>query len=155
MITAIFDIDGCIADSSRRVAAYITTAKATGTKINWPAFFDNMENDPPIQPVLDIAEALDNAGYEIVFCTGRPAQYMHQTMKWLNAHIPWREDDQYRLLMRPENVFINDDILKQGMLATLRNAGLTVELAFDDRQRILRMYQREGVVAIGTNASAF
>src|SRR5436190_19874400 len=74
------DMDGTIADATRRERKYLRSGKK-----DWPGFFRNMENDPPIDDVLSQVKELarDN---DIIILTGRPEKYRRQTEQWLERH---------------------------------------------------------------------
>src|SRR3954453_10819507 len=86
----IVDMDGTIADASRRERKFLL-----GKVKDWNGFFRDMENDPPITPVLDHVKKLAKR-YDIVILPGRPEKYRHQSEKWLAKHqVPYTD-----LLMR-------------------------------------------------------
>jgi len=150
------DIDGTVADSSRRLAKYITPAREAGTTLDWLAFFCDMENDPPILPVIDILKAaLDaNPELELVFSTGRPDTYELTTEAWLRRYFDTHAG-RWSLMCRRAGDRRNDDIIKREIVAHVRGLGIRPIMAFDDRARILKMYQREGIIAVGIDAHDF
>lgn len=133
MKTAIFDIDGTIANIEHRV--HLAIAK------EWDEFHKDLHLDSTNDPVIEICRELKNKGYQIVLMTGRPENYLHRTKYWLNKNgiIP------SRIFMRPVGDYTGDVELKRSWLAELRETGYDVVMAFEDRQRVVDMWREEGV----------
>lgn len=81
----VFDIDGTLADASHRVRYINNTPK------NWPAFFEACRGDTVIEPIAKVARLMLANAYPIAYVTGRPEQYMAQTVEWLakNYFMEW------------------------------------------------------------------
>jgi uncharacterized HAD superfamily protein len=129
----IVDIDGTIADVKHR----LRHIEGKGKK-NWKAFFEAMDDDGPIDPVISRVREL-SADHEIVMLTGRPSSYGDRTRAWLKRFdVPF---DQ--LLMRGSGDRRQDFVTKEDLLRKLDIE--RVELAIDDRSPVCDMYERYGI----------
>src|SRR5258706_5768409 len=137
------DMDGTIADASRRVRKYLR-----GTKKDWPGFFRDMEHDPPIQSVLDRVKQLA-LKHDIVILTGRPEKYRPNTEEWLKHN----RVKYIQLLMRPRDDHRPDYESKAALLDEFLASGRKVVLALDDRGPVCDAYRERGVhvVLVGSN----
>ncbi len=142
----IFDIDGTLADISHRVHFI------EGEKKDWESFYEKMEDDKPIEAGLTLMNALFSYGHyvdkniEIVFCTGRPEKYRHQTSEWLYNNVrflPFMR--QANLLMRIDGDHRSDVEVKKEMLDCIRKTGYEVIMAIEDRKRVVDMWRENGV----------
>ena len=138
----IFDIDGTLADG------YFRTHFLTTEPKNWEAYFNYLEHDRKIEPVVTVLKSLRERGYGIIFCTARPDTYREQTAKWLFTH-GLADDNQLNepiLYMRKGNDRRSDDIVKSEMLDAIRELGkYEIVGVFDDRSRVVKMWQRRGL----------
>ena len=138
----IFDIDGTLADTSRRRHFLEKSPK------DWDAFYEGMDKDAVIEPIEFVLLCITNACYychfpvDIIFCTGRPERYREVTTRWLERKL---DIYNHRILMRKDGDFRADNIVKQEMLDQLKAEGIEVFLAFDDRQRVVDMWRRNGI----------
>jgi hypothetical protein len=76
MNIAVFDIDGCIADSWHR-REYIR-----GSKPDWDKFHKACGDDP-VLPLAKVAETLASVGWTIMYVTKRPEEVRMVTEQWL------------------------------------------------------------------------
>jgi uncharacterized HAD superfamily protein len=143
MDVAIVDIDGTVADVRHRLHFIETTPK------NWKSFFDRMDEDTPIVPMIKLVKALSSK-MTIFYCTGRPANYGSITTNWLNlAELP----DTKNLLMRPYKNFTSDVVVKQGQVNTIRKLGYNIVVAFDDREKVIQMYKENNIMTFDCSKS--
>lgn len=134
----ICDIDGTVADLTHRRHWVATKPK------NWKAFFQNIEQDKPIDPVINTIQALCASWCQIIFCSGRGDEHRVVTRAWLSRHIgDWTENCP--LYMRARGDFRADDIIKEELLAQIRKDGYDPKIAFDDRDRVVAMWRRNGI----------
>lgn len=135
MKTAIFDIDGTIADLSHRRHFIATKPK------NYAAFHKGASNDTPIWPVINVLKALHAAGYKIVLCSGRDGDFKQRTVDWLAKHeVPYDA-----LYIRAGKDYRADDIIKEELLDQILAAGYEPEIVFDDRNRVVDMWRKRGL----------
>lgn len=141
----IFDLDGTLALIDQRRAK---AARADG-KINWKTFFDprNIQLDQPNVPVIKMFNLLKNAGYKMIVFSGRDSVNKNATKEWLAKH--GIEPDILR--MRPEGSFTPDDKLKRDWLHELPEIGINIEdivCIFDDRDKVVKMWRKEGLTCM-------
>ena len=138
----IVDIDGTIADCSARLH------HIKGPNRDWGKFWVGMENDLPIQHVIQLVRAMwrmrmvggSQEHIEIIVVTARDKGVEHQTVEWLKRHIPY---DQ--LYMREANDFRKDAIVKKELLDQIRARGYDVLFALEDRDHNVEMFRANGV----------
>ena len=142
----IFDIDGTLADCSHRLHFIQSKPK------NWKAFFDGMEHDTPIRKTTHILHCLhiahDDVGVPwntIIFCTGRPESHRKETVDWLARYLgDWVYDAS--LYMRSSGDHRPDFEIKALLLAAMRVDGLDPKVAFEDRDQVVDMWRRNGLI---------
>lgn len=129
---ALVDMDGTLADCSHR-EHYIQ-----GARKNWPAFFRGMGEDPPNASIVELTRKLA-ADHEIVIVTGRPQEYLRETLNWLNRHaiVP------AQIWMRREGDHRPDYNVKREMLDHIPRERIAFVL--DDRERVCDMWESEGL----------
>lgn len=128
------DIDGTLANLEHRLQ-YINQ----GTK-DWDSFFSHMHLDTPILQNVELVKALSYSN-NIILVSGRPETYRKITEEWLaHNHIQY-----FTLLMRKTRDTRADDIVKEEILNTYLRKD-NIKLVIDDRPRVIRMWQRNGLV---------
>jgi len=149
MKVAIFDIDNCIADDSRRIPLIDYSQRDPVAR--YDRYHSECSGDPAknTEVVLEWAAAAER----IVFMTSRPVKFRPQTKLWLLANVPGLEDKiKFSLLMRD-----NDDVrssveVKQAQLERLKGYGCKIPddilAVFDDRKDILQMYRENGILNV-------
>ena len=139
--TIICDIDGTLADLSHR----LHHVQTPGKKKDWDAFFAAAPKDGVHEPVWETLRALhsiDGGGYNIIFCSGRPERTRRETSIWISSTC-WYKG--FELLMRKDGDRRDDSIVKQEIL----DAHIDKErvlFVLDDRQRVVDMWRRNGLV---------
>lgn len=135
----IFDIDGTLADCSHRLHWIASKPK------NWKAFFAGMENDAPITPTITVAQSLYGSCNNLIFCTGRPNKYRGVTLLWLEKHFgDWI--NALPLYMRDDRDNRPDYVAKEDMLRQMLEEGLDPKVAFEDREQVVAMWRRNGLI---------
>lgn len=108
-------------------------------KKDWKGFFDNMDKDTIIQPILDQVMELSKE-HNIVCVSGRPDSHEEETMYWLGKHgVPIQ-----CLIMRSKFDHRPDDEVKRDILHKYFKKE-NVHLVIDDRPRVIRMWREEGL----------
>ena len=133
----VVDMDGTIADASRREAKFLRRKKK-----DWPGFFDDMENDPPIREVLARVHELAET-HDIIILTGRPEKYRPQTETWLKKH----KVTPTEVLMRRTGDSRPDFEAKGALMRDLIDRR-TVVMALDDREPVCDSYRELGVYVV-------
>jgi len=140
--TVIFDLDGTLAliDERRRISIM------SNGKMDWDTFFDptNIALDGPNTPVIETARLFKKNGFDIVIFSGRSEITKEATEFWLEQfNVPFD-----LLKMRPtskEFKFMRDDDLKQGWLNELFPNKSEIFAVFDDRNKVVEMWRRNGI----------
>lgn len=132
----VFDIDGTIADGTHRlhhIKWLGDSPHPAEWRKDWGAYFSLLHLDEVIEPVAFILRAVHKAGAEICYCTGRPAEYIPATQKWLlNQNLPMAG-----IYHRAAGDFRDDNIVKPGLWRMIEADGFEIILIFDDRQRVV------------------
>jgi predicted secreted acid phosphatase len=150
------DIDGTIADIQHRVH-HLTDTKDGSVHKDWDAFYAEIEDDDPIQPTIDIVNALWKKGYHIILITGRDAERRALTIAWLLEHkVHWDV-----LLMRPIGDHRPDVKIKREWLKKMRDGELILcgievpEIVIEDRKKVIDMWREEGLIALHCDVGEF
>ncbi len=139
----IFDLDGTLALIDHR-KHFIDKARPGGA--DWTAFYAACVADQPNRPVIHAFNVLWNRGLDDVeIWSGRSEEVREQTRKWLfdNTTMRYREITPDVLRMREAGDFTVDHELKERWL---RFENPKPDLAFDDRDQVVAMWRRNGVV---------
>lgn len=133
----VVDMDGTIADASRREAKFLRRKKK-----DWPGFFRDMENDPPIKEILARVHELAET-HDIVILTGRPEKYRPQTESWLKKY----KVTPVEVLMRRSGDSRPDFEAKGALMRDLLERRAVI-MALDDREPVCQQYTALGVRCI-------
>lgn len=141
----IFDIDGTIADLTHRLKYINDTPKK-----DWNRFFAEVGKDAPIAHMRTLMyqlacgqmPALEPHRTCFVLVSGRMERCRADTEAWLIQHS-FPEHD--KLYMRSEGDYRSDDIVKADLLERLLADGYEPRMAFDDRDRVVKMWRTHGI----------
>ena len=133
----IFDIDGTIADLTHRRHHVATKPK------NWPAFHAGCVDDKPIDHIRTLLGHIrEGTTAPIIYVSGRNEAQRENTEQWIELHgFPLA----FHLYMRADGDFRDDSIVKLELLQRLRADGFEPIMAFDDRDRVVKMWRDNGV----------
>lgn len=130
----VFDIDGTLSNPEHRRHLVEKVPK------DWDAFFAAVIDDKPIVPVIMMAGLLGNE-CPLVLVSGRSSVCREATVEWLRVHsIVYNA-----LYMRKEGDRRADALIKQEILQQMRLDGWEPWMAFDDRDRVVKMWRENGV----------
>jgi hypothetical protein len=129
---ALVDMDGTLADCSHR------EHHIRGRRKNWPAFFRGMGDDPPNASIVELTRRLA-ADHEILIATGRPEEYLRDTLAWLKRH----KISPAQIWMRRNGDHRPDYTVKREMLDHIPRERIAFVL--DDRERVCDMWEDEGL----------
>lgn len=117
-------------------------------KPNWDAFHAACVDDTPIQPVNELFwNLLFGAQADIWIWSGRMDTVRQQTEAWLIEHITDATYVLSNLKMRPAGNYTPDDQLKESWLHAMSPKDRArLVMTFDDRDRVVAMWRRNGVV---------
>jgi len=135
----ICDIDGTIADNKHRAVWVSSKPK------NWKAYNKTMDQDTPIEWVIDIIQEFTVKGVPVIFCSGREEIYRDVTQAWINDHTGLREAPLY---MRGKKDYRRDDQVKSELYDTILADGFTPNLILDDRNQVVDMWRQRGLNCI-------
>ena len=141
----IFDIDGTLADCSHRRHFVASKPK------NWKAFNAGMEKDTLIKPVAKILDALIESHNAIIISTGREEIYKDNTIRWLGDNNIF----YHALYMRKAGDYRTDDIVKGEMLDQMIADGYNPVVAFDDRDRVVKLWRSRGLICAQVAEGSF
>lgn len=143
----IFDLDGTLADPEHR-KAWLKMDQLGDRK--WREFYRACRLDAPIFPVIETLDRLLRTNAEIWIVSGRSEEVAGMTRDWLRLYVPnfFADLDIYpaRLYLRREGDHRTDEALKQEFLDQMLPADrLRLVAAFEDRDRVVAMWRRNGV----------
>ena len=135
----ICDIDGTVADNKHRVHLL--------EQNKYDEYYSLTLSDPPILPVIKTIQSLRFSDdlTDMWFFSGRREDCKVDTLSWLRAHVGWWVPE-HELVMRKRNDFRDDLEVKQEMLDNMLDIDRQRLVAvFDDRQRVVDMWRRNGI----------
>jgi hypothetical protein len=132
----ICDLDGTLANCEHR-RHYVENKPK-----NWDAFYAGVSDDIVDDTVLTLLRDLDRY---VVFCTGRPERCRVDTDAWIGEH--YGRVRRYELLMRQDGDYRADYIVKQELLDNHIDKD-RVLFVLDDRQQVVDMWRRNGLVCL-------
>jgi hypothetical protein len=112
---------------------------------DWKSFNKLMGDDKPNYPLVELYKSLwRSKEYEIIILTGRNEESRKLTEQWL----AWNEIPFSTLLMRADNDFRTDHIVKEEMLHSLQSSGKNILFVVDDRKQVVDMWRRNGLTCL-------
>lgn len=124
-------MDGTLADCSHRLHFVQNKPK------DWRSFFAGCADDAPISHTYQVFVSLIRDGHDVEVWSGRPERCRDATEKWLFdllGEVPV-------LRMRADGDYRADDIVKEEFLGKYGRP----DLIFDDRDRVVAMWRRNGI----------
>lgn len=154
----IFDLDGTLANIGHRLHHIDPGTRAIDDKIlrttdplrdmnpclktpDWSAFYAGCVDDEPVLDIIEILFALHSTDHEIWVVSGRSDVVKEETLTWLRRHAVVPD----KLIMRPANDHTPDEELKERWLKDGTIPKDEVAYVFEDRQRVVDMYRRNGL----------
>lgn len=127
------DIDGTVANNDHR-------QHFLEGKKDWDGFFNALDKDQPIYPIIDKIIEENKSGKEIIFLTGRPERYKDLTKTWLKKYFTF----DIRILMRGDNDQRNKIITKKEIFIAnfKRNE---IDLVIDNDEELIKMWESFGL----------
>jgi hypothetical protein len=139
---AIFDFDGTLCSIDNR----LELAK----RKEWDAFYNETENSKPIMPILKIADSLGNDGFSIIVISSRPTNHLRSAILWTQEYSlcvdAW-------MLRQAEDMRPSDEVKQE--LFDLAKSRYDLAMAFDDRDKDVAMYRRNGILTLQVNAGMY
>lgn len=148
----IYDLDGTLALTHHR--QHILDDKTRPDR--WKAFFAACVNDAPNTSVLETMQHLLFFA-DVWIWSGRSSDVRQQTIEWLANHSCLMTHDIDKiLLMRDEGDFTPDEELKESWLHNLSHVDRRRLVAvFDDRDKVVAMWRKNGVPCFQVAPGAF
>lgn len=139
--TVIVDVDGTLAEFHPDTVHHWVLGPAK----QWDPFFAYMAEAPVIEPVARLVKLLKAQGQQIVICSGRPDTHRAHTQQWLARHeIPF--DAMY---LRPDgHDHVDDEKVKEALLAAMRDDGFEPWLVLDDRDAVVAQWRALGLTCL-------
>lgn len=145
----IFDLDGTLAHCEHR-RHLLDPARGPDRHRE---FYAQCHLDTPIQPVIDTLHRLSDygGGADVWLFSGRSDEVQQKTLIWLQTNVyAWYtcvlSYNEYSLRMRPSGDHRPDDELKEMWLNHMLPSDRDRLVAtFDDRQRVVDMWRRNGI----------
>lgn len=136
----IFDLDGTLADITHR------RHLVEGEKKDWASFYRSCVHDKPNAAVIETLWRLGSTGAEIQIWSGRSDEVAQETAAWLDEHV-WSIPALDRpCRMREAGDYTPDDVLKERWLTEMAPEDRARLVAvFDDRDKVVAMWRRNGV----------
>ena len=167
-MNVVFDLDGTLADITHRLHHIEPPNK------NWPAFFRACGDDAPIPAICGVYNALvtekskhGNTCNDIEIWSGRSSEVWDETVGWFENWLgftgfvnePTIVEDlscmravfrhacgaTVRFQMRLQGHYQNDGELKRAWMQEAKARSFPIDLAFDDRDRVVQAWRDEGV----------
>jgi phosphoglycolate phosphatase-like HAD superfamily hydrolase len=136
MADVIFDVDGTLMDIEHRRRFVEKSPK------NFKAFRKDMIYDTPNKDVVMMAKLLKEAGNRIIIATGRLEDDSSLTRRQLSdAGVSW----DAMFFRAKSDEFKSDSEVKEKFLARMKANGFNPTMAFDDRQKVVDMWRRNGL----------
>jgi hypothetical protein len=130
----IFDLDGTLALINHR-RHFVENGNN-----DWKSFYLACVDDKPNFPVIRICNALATL-HKIWIVSGRSDEVSAETIKWLDDHNIIYD----RIFMRKAGDYTADDIMKQKMIGRGDFTVDNILCAFDDRDRVVKMWRQNGI----------
>ena len=98
--------------------------------------------DEPNHAVIAAVRAMHQAGYGVIYCTGRDTTARAATERWLDAHVgvPYLALHMRRFGDSRQDSIVKRDIFHKEIRERYRVVGV-----FDDRQQVVRMWRELGL----------
>lgn len=121
------DIDGTIADM---------TACGRG-----PYDFDRVDEDDPVEHVIELVHMLRREGYKIIIMSGREEWCREKTEMWLDVYLG--EGTYEGPYMRASGDRRGDDIVKSELFEEHVRGKYYIRGVLDDRNRVVKMWREQ------------
>lgn len=132
----IVDLDGTLCNTDHR--QHFVDNK------DWAGFFDALVKDEPNEWCKHLVFMYLAEGYEILFVSGRPQNYEHQTREWLDKHL----GISYKLMMRKAFDYRKDSVVKGIIYDFNIKHYYDVEVVIDDRKSVVEMWRKRGLTVL-------
>jgi len=153
----ICDIDGTLMDINRRRIYAEEQNKDPKKRMDWDIFLDPKmmkDFDRPNWDLVNILKKLKKAGdTNIIFTSARNERHREATLFQIAyCGISMGVSNKYSdkpqgnfLYLRKDGDFRPDDVVKKEIFNKIKEDGFTPQLAFDDRDQVVKMWREMGI----------
>lgn len=106
-----------------------------------PFDWDKVGTDAANTPVIEVVQALADAGFAVIVVSGRDAICREDSAKWLRKNL----QRPFTLHMRGSGDNRRDEVVKREMWETHIRNKYAVSVAFDDRDRCVALWRSLGI----------
>lgn len=143
----IVDIDGTLSDNTHRLHMFNDNIK------DWTEINERSRYDLPVLWCQDMVHIYAQAGYKILFVTGRVASAEAVTREWLTRYVSPSVD--YTLHMRGLTDTRPDFIVKQEIYMRDIAPFYQVSFCLEDRDSVTHMWRSLGLTALQVKDSTY
>lgn len=129
------------------------TDKVEFWKPNWNAFHEACDKDTPNEAICKLFEILALHGKSIEIWSDRSELVRVKTVEWLSKNVLGTIG--CRLKIRPIGDSTPDDVLKEHWLDEALAEGKQIEMVFDDRDKVVKMWRRRGITCLQVTEGDF
>lgn len=105
--------------------------------------------DKPNPAIVHLIKMEARQGFQILFCSGRDAEFFDVTAKWINENVfTGTEMVGFNLFMRPQGDRRNDAIVKLELFDEHIRDSYNVLRVYDDRDRVVRAWRSIGLTVL-------
>lgn len=138
MKTAIFDLDGTLADGKHRL--HLLPTVDLHLTDSWNEFNRASKDDSPIHSTIEVCNIMARAGLRVIILTGRSDIVRAETEAWLERNSVLYSE----LVMRSHSDNRKDIIIKEEFLRN--QVGLeNIVAAWDDSPAVIEHFRRLGI----------
>lgn len=138
MKTAIFDLDGTLADGKHRL--HLLPTVDLHLTDSWNEFNRASKDDSPIHSTIEVCNIMARAGLRVIILTGRSDIVRAETEAWLERNSVLYSE----LVMRSHSDNRKDIIIKEEFLRN--KVGLeNIVAAWDDSPAVIEHFRRLGI----------
>ena len=151
----IFDIDGTLMNRDHRLHFLEKKRK------DWHSFMSKIDDDTPYQDMQNLLFSIySDDNNRVIFCSGRTDNYREVTLKQLSGLLKLSEtpvsiQKEIVLYMRAEGDRRQDDLVKSDLLDKIRIDGFDPVIAFDDRDKVVKMWRERGLRCLQVDRGDF
>ena len=161
----ICDVDGTLMNVEARRQLAVKMKGKYDKKMNWDVFLDPQNMlalDTPNWDVVNVIKKLKTDNKDtIIFTSARNERHRQATLAQIekkcliSMYITTYSQQGNRLYLRADNDFRPDDITKKELYEQIVRDGFKPELAFDDRDQVVKMWRELGLQCYQVRAGDF
>lgn len=146
----IIDLDGTLCNADHR--KYFVETK---DKKDWRSFYESLVEDQPNNWCVELVNSMRQAGYQIIFVTGRPAEYLPHTRDWIELKLKLVALKDYLIFTRPSGDMRKDSVVKEEIYRDYIEHNFDVLFCVDDRKQVVDMWRSLGLTCLQCSEGDF